>query len=258
MLKFRTAGVLAVILAVPVFLLMIFHPQYWWLLLPIIALYLVMIVMGSVNIRSGFYLQALCKGKATEKIIALTFDDGPDPVNTPLVLDILDKQHIRATFFLIGMKAEKHPGLVSLIHSEGHLTGVHSYSHSFLFDFLSSGKMEQDLSMAEGIIMKLTGKRPVLFRPPYGVTNPAVAKAVKKLGYKVIGWSVRSLDTRIKDADGIAERVTRKLHPGAVILMHDTQDATPVALEKIIKRAKEEGYRFAGIEEMPGVEVFEK
>jgi peptidoglycan/xylan/chitin deacetylase (PgdA/CDA1 family) len=90
------------------------------------------------------------------------------------------------------------------------------------------------------------------FRPPYGVTNPTVAKVAKKLGYRVIGWSVRSLDTTIKDPVKVAERVNRRLHPGAVILMHDTRKDLPVILENVIKNALEKGYRFVGLEEMMG------
>jgi len=116
--------------------------------------------------------------------------------------------------------------------------------------------MEQDLMKTEGLFLKVTGMKPFLFRPPYGVTNPVVAKVAKNLGYKVIGWSVRSLDTVIMDADKITERVVERLHPGAVILMHDDRDVTPKALEMIITRAKEEGYRFVGLDELIEVKTF--
>jgi len=118
--------------------------------------------------------------------------------------------------------------------------------------------MEQDLLKAEEIIFKSAGKRPLLFRPPYGVTNPTVAKVVKKLGYSVTGWSVRSFDTTIKNADKLAERVIKRLHPGAVVLMHDTQDVTPEAVEIIIRKATGKGYRFAGLEEILGIEAIMK
>ena len=109
----------------------------------------------------------------------------------------------------------------------------------------------------EGLIIKGDREETPSFRPPYGVTNPVVAKVVKKLGYKVIGWSVRSLDTVLKDADKITERVVERLHPGAVILMHDNRDVTPKALEMIITMAKEEGYRFVGLDELIGFKANE-
>jgi len=257
MLNFRSASILMVILAVLVLLLMIFQPQSWWLLIPVATFYLLMLVLGSVDIRSGFYLQAQFKGDTSEKIVTLTFDDGPDPVNTPKILEILEKYHVPATFFVVGHKARQYEDLLMLIDQNGHLIGNHSFSHAFFFDLFGRKKMEQDLLKAEGIIKKLTGRRPLLFRPPYGVTNPTVAKVVKKLGYKVIGWSARSLDTTIKDAEKIAGRVIGKLHPGAVILMHDTQNITPAALEKVINKAKDKGYRFVGLEEMFSFEAYE-
>ena len=257
MLTFRSASILMIILAVLVLLLMIALPHFWWLLIPVIIVYLLMLVIGSANIRSGFYLKAFCQGNTSEKIAALTFDDGPDAKNTPLVLDALEKHHIQATFFLIGNKAEKQAELVRLILSKGHNVGFHSYSHDFFFDFFSNEKMEQDLLKAEDIMLKETGKRPLLFRPPYGVTNPTLSKVTKKLGYKVTGWSVRSCDTTIKDAERIAERVIRKLHPGAVVLMHDTLDITPVAVEMIIRKAGEAGYHFVRLEELLGVEAYD-
>ena len=91
-----------------------------------------------------------------------------------------------------------------------------------------------------------------MFRPPYGVTNPTLARVVKKMGLVVIGWSIRSLDTMIKDPKKVAARIRKRLHPGAVVLMHDTRKDLPVILEEVIKNAKEKGYRFIGLEEMMG------
>jgi len=256
MLNLRSASILMIILAAVVILLMIFQPHLWWIFLLLTAVYLLMLIAGSFNIGSNFYLRALCRGTKPEKVLALTFDDGPDEIITPKVLAILEKNNIPATFFIIGKKAEKQVDMIQLIMTKGHLISLHSYDHAFFFDLYRKEKMEQDLLKTEEIIMKATGKKPLLFRPPYGVTNPTLAKVVKKLGYKVIGWSVRSFDTAIKDAEKIAGRVIGKLHPGAVILMHDTQNITPEALEKVIIMAKEEGYRFVGLDEMFGVEAY--
>jgi len=250
MLNFRTTTIALLIFAAIVLILLFFNIRLGMFPILAIIVWLILLIIGSVNICSGFYTKAFCKGKTSEKLISLTFDDGPDGIITPKVLDILEKFNIQAAFFIIGKKAEKQGDLVRMIISRGHLVGLHSYSHHFFFDFFRSEKMEQDLLKAEGVIKNITGKRPLLFRPPYGVTNPVLAKVVKKLGYKVIGWSVRSFDTTTKDADKVADRVIGKLHPGAVILMHDTQNITPEALEIIILRAKDEGYRFVGLEEL--------
>jgi peptidoglycan/xylan/chitin deacetylase (PgdA/CDA1 family) len=257
MLNFRNTTIALIIFAALVLILLFFNIRLGMFPILAIFIWLILLTIGSVNIRSGFYIKAFCKGKTAEKIISLTFDDGPDAVITPKVLAILEKHHIKATFFVIGNKAKKNSALLKLIIGKGHAAGLHSYSHGFFFDFYTKRNMEQDLLKTEDVIMCNTGKKPLLFRPPYGVTNPTIASAVKNLEYNVIGWSVRSLDTTIKDAEKVSKRVIRKLHPGAVILMHDTQNITPEALEKVIIRAKEMGYRFVGIEEMFGIEAYE-
>jgi peptidoglycan/xylan/chitin deacetylase (PgdA/CDA1 family) len=250
MLNFRNTSIALFIFAVLVLILLFFNIRPG--MFPVLAViaWLILLIIGSVNIRSDFYIKAFCKGKTVDKVILLTFDDGPDPVITPEVLKILKTHQVPAAFFVIGSKAEKEVQLMTQIIKEGHTVGIHSYSHAFFFDLYRRKKMEQDLQKAEEVIMSITGKRPLLFRPPYGVTNPVLAGVVKKLDYKVIGWSVRSFDTVHKDAERVAGRVIGKLHPGAVILMHDTREITPEAVEIIIRKAKEEGYRFAGIEEL--------
>jgi peptidoglycan-N-acetylglucosamine deacetylase len=250
MLNFRTASIYMVILAVAGILLMITDIRYGWLLAALAAVYIYLLVMGSLKICSGFYMDVSCRGGSEEKVIALTFDDGPDINHTPHILEILEKHQVRATFFVIGSKAEKQENILRQIVSQGHSIGNHSYSHAFFFDLFGRKKMEQDLQKADELIMKVTGKKPVLFRPPYGVTNPVLARVVKKLGYRAIGWSVRSLDTVLKDEGKVIERIKDRLHPGAVILMHDDREVTVRVIEKIIFMVKEEGYRFVGIEEL--------
>ena len=187
MLNYRTASIGLIILAVVVFLLMVVNMQYQWLLAALAVVYIWLLAMGSVKICSGFYVNVFCRGGMTEKLVALTFDDGPDEKHTPVILEVLEKHQVPATFFIIGSIAEKREALLRQIIIKGHSIGNHSYSHAFLFDLFGTRKMEQDLLKADELIMRVTGKKPVLFRPPYGVTNPVLAKVVKKRGYKVIG-----------------------------------------------------------------------
>jgi len=253
MLNFRTASIYLIILAVAGFLLMIINIQFGWLLAVIAVLYICLLVIGSVKTCSGFYIDVFCRGGTDEKRVALTFDDGPDAINTPMILELLEKHKVPATFFIIGSKAENQHELLRQMDAKGHLLGNHSYSHVFFFDLFGGKKMERDLMKTDELIRKITGKNPGLFRPPYGVTNPVLAKVVKKLGYKAIGWSVRSLDTVIKDEEKILERVTDRLHPGAVILMHDNRDMAVKVLEELILRIKDEGYRFVKVEDISGI-----
>ena len=250
MLNFRSASIFMAILAFMVFLLMDARIEFLWIVLPLALIYIIILVIGSVRINSGFYLEAFCRGMTNEKVVALTFDDGPDEKYTPLILEILMKHQVMATFFVIGNKAEKQGDILQRIHSEGHALGNHSFSHAFFFDLFGREKMERDLLKADEIIIKVSGKKPEYFRPPYGVTNPVVAKVTKMLKYKVVGWSVRSLDTVLKDEDKILERIKDRLHPGAIILMHDDREVTSKVLEKVILMVKEEGYRFVGLEEL--------
>ncbi len=250
MLNFRTASIVTILLAAAVFLLAIAWPPAVWLLLPLTLAYLSLLVWGAAWIRSGFYIKAFSHGATSEKIVSFTFDDGPDPAATPRILEILRKNEVPAAFFIIGEKAVKNRALLEEIHRGGHLAGIHSYRHGFWFDLYGRKKMERDLEMTAQVIREVTGQKPAWFRPPYGVTNPTVARVARRMNLKVAGWSVRSLDTRIDDPEKLAERVIGRLHPGAVVLMHDNRAVTPKALETIILEAKELGYRFLKIEEM--------
>lgn len=250
MLTFRSASLITAILAVAIALLMFISPDFARLFILLSISYMTLLVIGSGKICSGFYLRAQCRLNTAEKAIALTFDDGPDPANTQEILAILDMHDIQATFFLIGERAERHKEIVKEIHRKGHTFGIHSYSHGFFFDLYGRKKMEQDLLRCEQVIFEITGERPVMFRPPYGVTNPVLAKVVRKLGYKVIGWSLRSFDTKIKDEEKLADRVIKGLHPGAIVLLHDDREITAKVLERIILMIKNEGFRFAGLDEI--------
>lgn len=254
MLTFRAANKYLLIFAVAAFLLMIIDPQYGWLLLILLIMYFYILVRGAINVCSGFYVEVFCKGTTQEKIVALTFDDGPDSIHTTQILDILNKHDVKASFFIIGKKAEQNEALIRRILEERHTIGNHSYSHDFFFDLFGRKKMEQDLLKTDEFIEKISGAKPAYFRPPYGVTNPTVAKVVKKLGHKAIGWSVRSLDTVLKDEDKIVGRVLDRLHPGAVILLHDDREITVKSLEKLILKIKNEGYRFIGLEDLKMLE----
>jgi peptidoglycan/xylan/chitin deacetylase (PgdA/CDA1 family) len=261
MLNFRNTAIFIIIVALVVQWMLISGYKWGLYLLVPMAFALLLLVVGSVKICMNFYLKAFCKGRTDEKIVTLTFDDGPNPAVTVELLKVLKEFNIKAAFFIIGHKAEKHPEIVEIIRQEGHVTGNHSYSHSFFFDFYGRKKMERDLigglgdwrsggvgDWRSGGLGDSGVRR--YFRPPYGVTNPTVAKVVKKLGWTVIGWSVRSLDTTIKDPERVVKRVVKRLHPGAVILLHDIRPDAALIVEKIILAAKQNGYRFVGLEEM--------
>jgi peptidoglycan/xylan/chitin deacetylase (PgdA/CDA1 family) len=206
---------------------------------------LLFLVYASASIRSGIYLKVVCRIDTDEKIMALTFDDGPDHITTPKILDVLLKYNIKVVFFCIGQKMEGQEALLRRMANEGHMIGNHSHDHGYFFPLLSRASVKKDIQKCEMRIQYITGQQRLsLFRPPFGVTNPTVAKTMTQLGYRTLGWDVRSFDTVKKKYQNVVKRVNRKIKPGSIILLHDTTPAMPVILEDIINYAQQQGYRF--------------
>ncbi len=226
-----------------------FYRVPWWLyLLPLFA-FLLLAVIGSSRIDSGYHLPTLCHGSRDENRISLSFDDGPDPEVTPKVLDLLKEKGIRASFFVIGRKVQAHPELVERIHREGHFLGNHSWHHGFFFDLLPTRKLVEELDHTSRAIERITGSYPLAFRPPYGVTNPMLKRAVDRLGMLAVGWDVRSMDTTLS-ADRSAQRVMERLRPGSLLLFHDSDEKVVGILSQVLDRIAQKGYRWVSLEEL--------
>ena len=231
--------------------------MYWVIIILAIALTL-FLVWASADVGSNVYLKSVCKGAVKDKVVTLTFDDGPDELMTPKVLDVLKRYDIKAVFFLIGEKVDKNPDIVRRIVEEGHIVANHTYSHSGLFPLSGKGKVMQELQKCGESIKNAIGRFPLLFRPPFGVTNPIIGRAVNAQGLKTIGWSIRSLDT----VDGktraeILRKVEAKLHPGAIILLHDRCAKSDELLESIIESALNRNYSFIPLDKMLKIDVYE-
>jgi len=195
----------------------------WVFYTGLILVYLAVSVCMAFFPSSGFhYTDVLSHGDRTGKYLALTFDDGPDPVNTPLILDILGKYNVRAAFFIIGKKISGNEEILKRIDEEQHVIGNHSWSHTYLWDFNSSGMMADDIERNILETQKTIDKRMRFFRPPYGVINPMVARAVRKSGVKVVAWSFRSFDTTSNDPDSLVVKTIDNTRPGDILLFHDT------------------------------------
>ena len=205
---------------------------------------------------SGYHYPVVCKAATAEKKVALTFDDGPDPVFTPAVLDELRRHDIPASFFLIGSRIAGNELLVRRILDEGHLVGSHSWSHGPGFDFLTTRKMKQDLAESSDAIQAVCGKKTALFRPPYGVINPTLAGALSSFPWTVVGWSVRSFDTLSAKPEKILKRILRKVRPGAVILLHDHTRFTQTRLSELIDRLHKAGYRIVPLDELLNITAY--
>ncbi len=156
--------------------------------------------------------------RTREKLMALTFDDGPDPQSTPLLLDALARVGAKATFFVIGTRAASHPELVARIAAEGHEIGNHTWDHPSL-PTLSRGRVVEQLQRARELLAPLGSK---LMRPPYGDQTPRTYRTARGLGYCVVLWSISSGDWRGESADIVSQRIIDKASPGAIVLMHDS------------------------------------
>ena len=219
----------------------------WWWLLILVLVYVHLLVLGAVFIGWNFYLKSHHKGKG--KQIALTFDDGPS-TETAAILDILKEYNVPAAFFTIGKRAEAYPQLVKRWQEEGHIIGNHSYAHGFNFDWQSAKNMQVEIEQTNNIIEQITGQKPLLFRPPYGVTNPNLAKAVKRTGMHSIGWSIRSFDTAAKDPQKLLDRIISKMQGGDIVLLHDSMAITRDILTELIIKARKKGFTFARVDKL--------
>ncbi len=234
----------------------IFDKLPWWSLFVLILIWLLITGYGVANIRSGYFLKSLSNNsKINQRKIAITFDDGPDP-NTLEVLKILDKYGVRCTFFCIGKQVEKYPEIVREITKKNHVIGNHTFSHDKLIDMYGTERFTNEIKDADRIIEKYTTRRPLLFRPPYGITNPNIAKAVKATGHTVIGWNKRSFDTTIPSEKVILRRITKNLKNGDVILLHDTKTITLSVLEQLLLFLQRNNFTTVTIDELFSIQAY--
>jgi polysaccharide deacetylase family sporulation protein PdaB len=201
------------------------------------------------TLTKGINTHVIWAGNPHYKNIALTFDDGPNPKTTPRVLNILEEQKVRATFFLIGQQAQRHPEVVKLIRQAGHQLGNHTYSHIKL-NGVPSETIKQELEKTREILREITGETPVLFRPPWGFFDPRSLAQIAQCKFNVVLWSVDSRDWSRAGAGAIKGNIFAKVQNGSIILCHDDHDQLVEALPDIIKGLKEEGYQFITVSEM--------
>ncbi len=173
---------------------------------------------------------------AARNEIALTIDDGPDPVVTPRVLDLLERHAAKATFFCIGEKAARYPDLCRDIVRRGHAVENHSQRHRHHFSLMGPRSFARELQAAQETLTTITGQRPLFFRAPAGLRNPFLDPVLARLGLQLASWSARGFDTRTGEVERVQSRLLRGLRTGAILLLHDgnaarTRDGTPVILE---------------------------
>ena len=252
MLTFRNANI-ALVTSIGV---LFWYSMPWWVYVLLLLVYTGVVVWGAMKIHSGFFMPVYCAASTTEKVVALTFDDGPLTFYTPEILDILKQEQAPAAFFCIGNRIEGQEPLLKRMQEEGHIIGNHSFSHHFWFDLFSDEKMLTELRLVDAAVEKVIGKRPRLFRPPYGVTNPNVRRATQTGNYSPIGWNIRSLDTVSKEADKLLSRITDSLQPGSIILLHDSVALTVQILPTLIAHVRKEGYTIKRVDQLLNIPAY--
>lgn len=197
-------------------------------------------------------LCAQTAGDRGEKTVALTFDDGPHPVYTEEILELLDLYGIKATFFCIGVNAESHPEIVRRIAEGGHCIGNHTYTHPKMRN-IDGEALASEIESAEELIFSICGVRPVFFRPPEGYLGKTVSSTAEKEGYSTVLWNVDTLDWTGAGCESIVKTVLKNVKDGSIILCHDYvsgKSHTAEALGKIIPELIAQGYRFVTVEEL--------
>ena len=225
----------------------LFGAGLWGVGLPVSVLGL-LITDGVFRPSSSTFYPTISTGPRDTAKVALTFDDGPDPEVTPLLLDTLKARGARATFFTIGRHLARHRGIAERALRDGHELGNHSWQHDRMQNFYGTRAQATDIDRSMQLIREVSGSDALpLYRPPIGLKSPALARAAHERGLRVIAWSLHSRDTMLRDPQRIAARLLKRVQAGDIILMHDghdrdgqhrvaTAEALPLVLDGLAKR----------------------
>jgi peptidoglycan-N-acetylglucosamine deacetylase len=206
-------------------------------------------IYGVFDIRKNIFIKSI--NSASENTICLTFDDGPDSESTPKILDMLNNNGIKGTFFLIGENVFSNPELVKRISDEGHAIGNHTYYHKTNFPFFCKRKMTEEIKKTNLLIEGITSTKVIYFRAPFGITNPNLKSVLKKLNLKSIGWDIRSLDTITPDPSKLYNKVIKGINRGgSIVLFHDRCTSTIEILENVITHCKNNNFQFKTISDI--------
>lgn len=218
--------------------------------------------VDNFELQKAFPDTVVLRGSMNQKKMALTFDDGPDELITPAVLDALNRHGVRATFFLIGERAEAHPDVVQRIIDEGHVIANHSWNHP-KFTEISLDEVEEQIKRTESALLDITGHAVRMFRPPYGFQNEDIVRTLGDMNYSDIIWSQDSLDWKDLDAEEVADNILSDITYGAIILQHSAGGGggeglmrTVEALDKVIPELKEDDIQFLTVDELLNIEAY--
>ncbi|WP_176159294.1 polysaccharide deacetylase family protein [Prosthecobacter debontii] len=190
----------------------------------------------------------------TEKVLAMTFDDGPHPTLTPKLLDILKARNIKCTFFVIGKSAKAYPNIIKRMIAEGHEVANHTWTHASLTS-RSDAQIRNELQMSEDALVAVANYRPHLIRPPYGAINTRIKQLMfSEFGYSTILWSVDPQDWRRPGVSVVTSRLVNGAHPGAIMLAHDIHPPTIEAMPSMFDQLLAKGYQFVTVSQLLNME----
>jgi peptidoglycan/xylan/chitin deacetylase (PgdA/CDA1 family) len=205
----------------------------------------------------------LYRAQTQDKVVALTFDDGPSEEWTPKILDVLNKYRVKATFFMIGEHVLQYPEIAKRVAQEGHEIGNHTFDHHVLV-YYKPQELVDEIKKAERVIQEATGRKTELLRPPKAWVTPSEKIIINKLGYKIILWSLNSKDWVNFDDKYIVRYLMHNIKPGDIILFHDSggvftaeggnRSETIKAVGRLIEKLRDKGYRLATVSELLSLE----
>ena len=242
-------GAIALLLA-----LLLFFFSSGLAILPL-SLFLLLCLAAPFFPGFGFFLPVISRGKPEGRQVALTFDDGPSPLSTPILLDLLSRHKLQATFYVVGEKAAEHPDLIAAILARGHSIGNHSLRHDPLLMLRTAKTLQKDIHATQEIL-KNQGIRPLVFRPPVGITSPRLRRVLARENLIAITYSCRAFDGGNRNVRDLAERILRRLGPGDIIMLHDLSPKRQTSLgywQKELDRlfaALNDDYQVASLEEI--------
>jgi peptidoglycan/xylan/chitin deacetylase (PgdA/CDA1 family) len=233
-------------------------PPPIWVTAGLLALLATWATLGALFPGLRVYADLITRLPLGQRRVALTFDDGPHPETTRAVLRLLEARGAKATFFVVGRKAERYPDVLREIVAAGHALGLHGYRHDRLYSLRSSRYVLADIERSQDAIEAICGVRPRLFRPPIGFVSHLTAIAVERAEVTLAGWSVRALDgLRGATAERVAARVLPRIEDGAIVMLHDAaerEDHLPVSiavLPRVLDRVAELGLETVLLEPTP-------
>lgn len=227
----------------------------WLYVLPLIGFVLCCILAPFVP-NFSFFLPIASQGDTSSQSVALTFDDGPDPETTPAILKVLEENNIKATFFVVGHKAQENQEIIRMILDWGHSIGNHSYSHDPILALRSTRKLRSEIHKTQEVL-KRQGLSPLAFRPPVGITNPRLKTVLSKAGMFLVNFTHHSGDMGNRHLVGLADRLLKRIKAGEIIVLHDkwpgnTKDLDKwlAEVEQLIRGIKLRGLRIVPLEEL--------